>query len=298
MSTNYIILHQWFDKIREEENFFGIYSWLVKNREKSRRNFLRKILTIVHKAERFRKISIPSRIFFILRKYQTWSLNKIPIFLHTYKHTYKILSSAPTMERKISRYQSTPWDIRVCETSDAKIFSGEPSWSVNSIYRMIKHLTHPVERSTPPPPHSWSRERERGKGGESKTEQQGERGTARGCSWWRDGRYRMRQAEWPGYSSAETFSSLPFLLSSFLFSPPLFLSRKPTASPYKLPFVPLISPWPLVRTYLIRINARAAWKLASCPAPLLLLLSLSLSLDVVPLPCLVPPSCLLRHYRK
>lgn len=161
MSTNYIILHQWFDKIREEENFFGIYSWLVKNREKSRRNFLRKILTIVHKAERFRKISIPSRIFFILRKYQTWSLNKIPIFLHTYKHTYKILSSAPTMERKISRYQSTPWDIRVCETSDAKIFSGEPSWSVNSIYRMIKHLTHPVERSTPPPPHSWSRERER-----------------------------------------------------------------------------------------------------------------------------------------
>lgn len=106
----------------------------------------------------------------------------------------------------------------------------------------------------------------------------------------------MRQAEWPEYSSAETFSSLPFPFFSFffLFSPffPLFLSRKPTASPYKLPFVPLISPWPLVRTYLIRINARAAWKLASCSAPLLLSLSFSLSsslsFDVVPLPCLAP----------
>lgn len=65
----------------------------------------------------------------------------------------------------------------------------------------------------------------------------------------------MRQPERPGYSSAKLF----------LLSVPLFLSRKPTASPYKLPFVPLISPWPLARTYLIRINARAARKLASRP---------------------------------
>lgn len=43
-----------------------------------------------------------------------------------------------------------------------------------------------------------------------------------------------------------------------------YLGNRP-ASPYKLPFVPLISPRPLARTYLIRINARAAWKLASRP---------------------------------
>lgn len=52
---------------------------------------------------------------------------------------------------------------------------------------------------------------------------------------------------------------------NFFFSPSVFyfyLENRP-ASPYKLPFVPLISPRPLARTYLIRINARAAWKLAS-----------------------------------
>lgn len=67
---------------------------------------------------------------------------------------------------------------RVCETSDAKIFSGEPSWSVNSIYRMIKHLTHPVERSTP---HLLV---ERGRGGErvkrSNREKEGRLVVARG----------------------------------------------------------------------------------------------------------------------
>ena len=98
------------------------------------------------------------------------------------------------------------------------------------------------------------RERERDKERTSKRsnrEKEKRRGTRRGM-----GNIGWDSQKGSGYSSAKLF----------LFSFPLFLSRKPTASPYKLPFVPLISPWPLVRTYLIRINARAAWKLASCPS--------------------------------
>lgn len=44
-----------------------------------------------NEAERFRKISIPIKIFLHARKYQTKVLNKISIFLHTqidiYTHT-------------------------------------------------------------------------------------------------------------------------------------------------------------------------------------------------------------------
>lgn len=131
-----------------------------------------------------------------------------------------------------------------------------PLRSVNSIYRMIKHLT--LERSALRSVGQCQEERKgegkrkREREGETRDErakQQGERETAENRRR-RDGGCRMRQPERSGYSSARE--------ELFLFSFPLFLSRKPTASPYKLPFVPLISPWPLVRTYLIRINARAA----------------------------------------
>lgn len=80
-----------------------------------------------------------------------------------------------------------------------------------------------------------------------------------------------------GYSSRNFFSTP----SVFYF----YLRNRP-ASPYKLPFVPLISPRSLARTYLIRINARAAWKLASrsvrarhlaCRSPPLLLIPSSVS---------------------
>ena len=68
-----------------------------------------------------------------------------------------------------------------------------------------------------------AKEREREKGGDERTKQQGERDTAENGRW-RDGGCRMRQPERPGYSSAterererererETFS---FLLS-FIF---------------------------------------------------------------------------------
>lgn len=93
----------------------------------------------------------------------------------------------------------------------------------DSIYRMIKHLT-------------WISARREAR---------------------REARVKPTEAERPGIFLLETFSPLlPRLL--FLF----YLGNRP-ASPYKLPFVPLISPRPLARTYLIRINARAAWKLAS-----------------------------------
>lgn len=106
---------------------------------------------------------------------------------------------------------------------------------------MIKHLTPEIDRG-PWRAGAWRRKTEterRGSDGGKEKDAEEVKG---------QGESRMRQAERPGYSSPKLF----------LLSAPLFLSRKPTASPYKLPFVPLISPWPLVRTYLIRINARAA----------------------------------------
>lgn len=75
---------------------------------------------------------------------------------------------------------------------------------------------------------------------------------------------RRREAEGEAERGCE---DIPLSKLFFLLSSPLFLSRKPTGVPVQIAFRPAyLTAYPLARTYLIRINARAARKLASRPA--------------------------------
>lgn len=52
-------------------NFFAIYNWLIKIARRFNEIFLTRKIMDKNEAERFRKISIPIKIFLHARKYQT-----------------------------------------------------------------------------------------------------------------------------------------------------------------------------------------------------------------------------------
>lgn len=95
---------------------------------------------------------------------------------------------------------------------------------------------------------------------------------------WRDP--RIQSTEWlnislgyrpkgerPRVRPREAAGDIPLSKLFFLLSSLLFLSRKPTDVLVQIAFRPAyLTAYPLARTYLIRINARAVRKLASRPA--------------------------------